>query len=216
MSKPAAGEGPVVVVTDSTASLPPQAVAEHGLVVVPLQVVIGAQVLDEGSEGATPDRVAQALREYTPVSTSRPSPAVMLEAYEKAHAAGASAVVSVHLSGEMSGTYESAQLAAREAPLPVVCVDTRQVGIGTGYAALAAARVAAAGGSAQEAAPRPPPRCSTSTPSSTCAAAGASARPRRCSGVRWRSSRCCASTTGGSTPWSGCAPPPGRWPGSRS
>lgn len=152
MSKPAAGEGPVVVVTDSTASLPPEAVAEHGLVVVPLQVVIGAQVLDEGSEGATPDRVAQALREYTPVSTSRPSPAVMLEAYERAHAEGASAVVSVHLSGEMSGTYESAQLAAREAPLPVVCVDTRQVGIGTGYAALAAARVAAAGGSAQEAA----------------------------------------------------------------
>ncbi len=131
-----AGTGPVVVVTDSTASLPEQAVVEHGVVVVPLQVVIGAQVLDEGAEGATPDRVAQALREYTPVSTSRPSPAVMLEAYERAHAEGASAVVSVHLSGEMSGTFESAQLAAREAPLPVTCVDTRQVGIGTGYAAL--------------------------------------------------------------------------------
>lgn len=147
-----AGTGPVVVVTDSTASLPEQAVVEHGVVVVPLQVVIGAQVLDEGAEGATPDRVAQALREYTPVSTSRPSPAVMLEAYERAHAEGASAVVSVHLSGEMSGTFESAQLAAREAPLPVICVDTRQVGIGTGYATLAAARVAAAGGTPEEAA----------------------------------------------------------------
>ena len=39
----------VVVVTDSTASLPAQVAEEHGVVVVPLQVVIGAEVLDEGA-----------------------------------------------------------------------------------------------------------------------------------------------------------------------
>ncbi|ANH40230.1 DegV domain-containing protein [Nocardioides dokdonensis FR1436] len=144
------GNGHVVVVTDSTASLPAQVAAEHGIVVVPLQVVIGAQVIDEGSAEATPDRVAEALRAYTPVSTSRPAPAAMLAAYERAHAEGASAVVSVHISSEMSGTYESALLAARDAPLPVLVVDSRQVGIGTGYAALAAAHVAAGGGSAQD------------------------------------------------------------------
>ena len=52
---------PVVVVTDSTASLPPEVAAEHGIVVVPLQVVIGADVFDEGSDGATPELVAAAL-----------------------------------------------------------------------------------------------------------------------------------------------------------
>lgn len=143
---------PVVIVTDSTASLPPELAAERGIVVVPLQVVIGATVYDEGSEGATPDLVAAALREWKPVSTSRPSPAALLEVYEKAAADGATEIVSVHLSGEMSGTYESAQLAARDASVRVVPVDTRQVGVATGYAVLAAADVVAAGGSADEAA----------------------------------------------------------------
>lgn len=142
----------IVLVTDSTAMLPPKVVAERGIVVVPLQVVIGADVLDEGSDGATPEMVAEALREFRPVSTSRPSPSVMLEIYEQAAREGATAAVSVHLSGDMSGTFESAQLAAREASIPVTPVDTRQVGIATGYAVLAAADVLDGGGSAQEAA----------------------------------------------------------------
>jgi DegV family protein with EDD domain len=142
----------VFVVTDSTASLPPEVAAERGIIVVPLQVVIGANSYDEGSEEATPERVAQALREFRPVSTSRPAPAAMLDAYERAALAGAKQVVSVHLSGEMSGTFESAQLAARDAPVRVVCVDSRQVGVATGYAALAAADAIGQGASVEGAA----------------------------------------------------------------
>ncbi len=52
----------------------------------------------------------------------------------------------------MSGTFESAQLAAREASVKVVAVDSRQVGISTGFAVLAAADVLDAGGAAEEAA----------------------------------------------------------------
>jgi DegV family protein with EDD domain len=144
---------PVVIVTDSTASLPPGLAAERGIVVVPLQVVIGATVYDEGADGATPAMVAAALREWKPVSTSRPSPAMLLEVYERAARDGATEILSVHLSGEMSGTYESAQLAARDASVHVVPVDTRQVGVATGYAVLAAADVLSAGGTADEAAP---------------------------------------------------------------
>ena len=186
-----------VLVTDSTASLPAEVAEERGIVVVPLQVVIGATSYDEGAEGATPELVAEALREFRPVSTSRPAPASMLEVYERAAADGATAIVSVHLSGEMSGTFESAQLAAREASIPVVPVDSRQVGIATGFAVLAAADVLDAGGSAGGARPRPRGagprrrrRCSTSTPWSTCAAVAGSAPPPRCSAARWRSSRC--------------------------
>jgi DegV family protein with EDD domain len=142
----------IVVVTDSTASLPPKQAAERGVIVVPLQVVIGADVLDEGADGATPEMVAEALREFRPVSTSRPSPSVMLEVYEQAAREGATEVVSIHLSGDMSGTFESAQLAAREASIPVTAVDTRQVGLATGYAVLAAADVLDEGGSGKEAA----------------------------------------------------------------
>ena len=111
----------VALVTDSTAMLPPDVVASRDITVVPLQVVIGAKSYDEGVDPeATPETIAEALREWTPVSTSRPAPSVFLDAYRRAHDAGAEAVLSVHLSSQVSGTYESAQLAARDAPLPVL------------------------------------------------------------------------------------------------
>ena len=141
-----------VVVTDSTASLPADLAAAHGITVVPLQVVVGATPYEEGAEGATPDTVAEALRAFVPVSTSRPAPAAMLEVYERLASEGATEIVSVHLSSEMSGTYESAQLAAQQASITVVPVDSRQVGIATGFAVLTAAEVVAGGGDARAAA----------------------------------------------------------------
>lgn len=140
----------IAIVTDSTASLPTELMQERGIEVVPLQVVIGSKVYDEGSEEASPEVVAQALRDYVPVSTSRPAPASLLEVYERLAEEGYDGIVSVHISGEMSGTFESAQLAARSAPVEVVAVDSRQVGAATGYAALTAAEVAGSGGSLAE------------------------------------------------------------------
>ena len=143
----------VAVVTDSTATLPSGVVTEHGIVVVPLQVVIGSRSYDDGVDPeASPENVAAALKEFVPVSTSRPSPGVMLEAYERAAAEGAEEIVSVHLSADVSATYESALLAARQSPVPVHAVDTRQVGPGTGYAALAACEAVASGSAGEDAA----------------------------------------------------------------
>lgn len=143
---------PIAVVTDSTAMLPASVVAERGISVIPLQVVIGAESFDEDSPEATPERLAAALKKFRPVSTSRPAPAIFAEAFQELANGGATEIVSVHISGEMSGTFESAQLAARNAPVPVHCVDSRQVGIATGYATLAAADVIEAGGDAETAA----------------------------------------------------------------
>jgi len=143
---------PVALVTDSTASLPTELAVARDITVVPLQVVIGATVYDEGPDGATPEMVAEALRAFRPVSTSRPSPALLTEVYAKAAQDGATEILSIHLSAEMSGTHESAQLAARDAPVPVTVVDSRQVGVATGYAALSAADVLDAGGTVADAA----------------------------------------------------------------
>ena len=143
----------VALVTDSTASLPAEVAARCGVTVVPLQVVIGAASYGEGVEGGvTPEMLAEALRTWTPVSTSRPNPEEMLAVYERLAAEGAEAIVSVHLSAELSGTFESAMLAAKQAPVPVHTVDSRQVGMGIGFAVLAAADALAAGASAEEAA----------------------------------------------------------------
>ncbi len=141
-----------MIVTDSTASLPPELASARGIHVVPLQVVIGARVLDEGPEGATPEVVAEALRAFVPVSTSRPAPTIFADLYRRLAEQGADAIVSIHLSGQMSGTFESAQLAALDVDVPVHVVDSTQVGIATGFAALTAADVLDAGGSAEDAA----------------------------------------------------------------
>jgi DegV family protein with EDD domain len=64
---------------------------------------------------------------------------------------GASHVVSVHLSAALSGTWESAVLAAQDFPHGVVrVVDSRSTAMGLGFAVLAAARCAADGGSAAQ------------------------------------------------------------------
>jgi DegV family protein with EDD domain len=143
----------VAVVTDSTASLSVDVATEHGIVVVPLQVVIGAKAYDDGVDPeASPANVAAALKEFLPVSTSRPSPALLLETYERAAAEGAEEIVSVHVSADVSGTYESAMLAARQSPVKVHAVDSRQIGAGTGFAAVTAAEVVAEGGDGEDAA----------------------------------------------------------------
>jgi len=134
----------VAIVTDSTAYLPTEVVQEHGIRVVPLQVVIGGTSYDEGS-GVSSATVAEALRTWTPVSTSRPGPFAFLTAYERAAEEGCTAVVSVHLSSDMSGTYESAVLGARDAPVPVRVVDSRSLGMGLGFAVVTAAELASAG-----------------------------------------------------------------------
>ena len=143
----------VALVTDSTALLPAETAAARDIIVVPLQVVVGSKAYDEGVDAeATPDTIAEALKAWSPVSTSRPAPAVFLDAYEQAARDGAEAVLSIHLSGALSGTFESARLAARQASVPVRAVDTRQLGMGVGFAVLTAADVLDDGGSAEKAA----------------------------------------------------------------
>lgn len=138
----------VALVTDSTASLAADTAHAAGIDVVPLSVVIGADVLEEGKD-VSAAMVSEALRAYVPVSTSRPTPDSFSAAYKHAAQAGASEIVSIHLSSKMSGTFDSALLAAKSAPVPVLCVDSRQVGIATGFAALHAAAVRDEGRSAE-------------------------------------------------------------------
>src|SRR3954468_437549 len=122
----------VAVVTDSTAYLPPDLVQRFGLTVVPLQVVVGGRSLAEGVE-VDSSEVARALREWRPVTTSRPSPQAFAEAY---HGLGVAEVVSVHLSADLSGTVDAARAAAKQVAsdgVHVAVVDSRLLGMGLGF-----------------------------------------------------------------------------------
>ena len=132
------------VVTDSTAYLPEEVVQRHGIEVVPLHVIVGGRDHVEGRD-VTAEQVAEALRHYTIVTTSRPTPQVFAETYQRLADEGATAVVSIHLSSQMSGTIEAARLAASEAPIPVEVVDSETIGMAMGFAVVTAAESAAGG-----------------------------------------------------------------------
>ncbi|MER5408215.1 DegV family protein [Streptomyces sp. NPDC002769] len=140
----------VAIVTDSTAYLPPRTMERHGITAVPLTVVLGDQALEEGTE-ISARSLAQALQKRRPVTTSRPSPEVFAATYRALAESGATGIVSLHLSADISGTYDAAVLAAREVPVPVRVVDTGMVAMALGFCALAAAQSAEAGGTVDEA-----------------------------------------------------------------
>lgn len=139
---------PVCVVTDSTASLPPGAASGRGIRVVPLEVRLGLRV---GHEGVDVDTAAVAAALADPrvdVQTSRPAPERFAACYRAALDGGADSVVSVHLSRELSGTWDAARLAAQEVGADRVrVVDSRSTAMGLGFAVLAAADAADAGAS---------------------------------------------------------------------
>ncbi|RFU42507.1 DegV family protein [Actinomadura logoneensis] len=138
----------VAVVTDSSSHLPPDLADRHDVTVVPLQLVIGGEVRDE--DRAATAESARVLRERHRVTTSRPSPERFASVYRAAADAGATAVVSVHLSASMSGTVEAARLAATGSPVPVHVVDSGSIGMGLGFAVLSAASEARGGGTPAE------------------------------------------------------------------
>jgi DegV family protein with EDD domain len=151
MSAPAPA---VAVVTDSTAYLPWDLVADHSITVVPLQVVVAGRSRAEGVD-VTSGEVAEALLAGRSVTTSRPAPQLFAETYRRLLAEGATAIVSVHMSGELSGTVEAARIAAKEVAgggAEVEVVDSRGLGMGLGYAVLAAQRAISRGGDAATAA----------------------------------------------------------------
>lgn len=140
----------VAIITDSTAYLPQATLLSQQITSVPLTVVVDGEALEEGS-GISAESLAEALRKHRPVTTSRPSPETFAATYRAAAEAGADGIVSLHLSAEVSGTYDAALLAAAEAPVPVRVVDTGMVAMALGFCALAAAHTARARGTLDEA-----------------------------------------------------------------
>jgi DegV family protein with EDD domain len=145
------GSAPVAIVTDSTAYLPVSVIRRHRLTVVPLHVILRGRSLAEGVDADSAD-VAAALIQGERVTTSRPPPQVFAETYRRLRDEGAGAIVSIHLSGDLSGTVEAARIAADTVAghVDVRVIDSRSLGMGLGFTAITAARTAVAGASVDD------------------------------------------------------------------
>lgn len=146
MTRGRAGDVRVGVVTDSTACLPDTLIADVDSVlsVVPLTVTIDGEPLVEG-EGVSGESVVAAEERERALSTARPAPARMVEAYARLAGRGCTHIVSVHAAATLSSTVNSARLAAAEAPVPVSVVDSSTVGMALGFSALAGAHAGLCG-----------------------------------------------------------------------
>lgn len=142
----------VALLTDSASCLPRGTAG--ALSVLPLHVVVAGRRGDSREVGhAELVEVLRAPSHGVRVSTSRVSPGEFAEGYRELVAqTGCRDIVSVHLSGGVSGTVEAARLAAQAVAdeVQVRVVDSRMVGMALGWAAQDAAALAAAGGTAEE------------------------------------------------------------------
>ena len=145
----------IAVVTDSAAGFAAEWIRPGGMAdgvrVVAMPVLIGDDILTGEHDDVTAPLMV-ALAAGSAVRTSRPSPGQFAGSYARLAEEGYDGVVSVHLSGLLSGTVEAARLAAASAPLPVEVIDTRTAGMAQGRAVLAALGAARRGAGLQEAA----------------------------------------------------------------
>jgi DegV family protein with EDD domain len=137
----------VRIVTDSTADIPKEQADALGITVVPLTVFFGEEAYLDGVEldSAGFYRKLAASKELP--RTSQPSPAKFQEAYARLIDEGADAIISVHLSGKLSGTYQSA-CAARDGLLetgrkiPMEIIDSKSISVGMSRSIMLAAQEA--------------------------------------------------------------------------
>ena len=136
----------VRVVTDSASDLTFELAQASGVVVVPITVRFGSDELPDWPQLSSDDFWARCKASPTLPETAAPSPGAFVEVYQQAAEDGCDGVVCITLSSDLSATYQVAQAAARQSPVPVHVVDSRMVTMGEGLIVLEAGGEAAAGG----------------------------------------------------------------------
>ncbi|MDK2821765.1 MAG: fatty acid kinase fatty acid binding subunit [Clostridia bacterium] len=138
------------LVTDSTADLPQELVERYGITVVPLKVNFGEETYRDGID-MPGEEFYERLRNASALpTTSQPSPAEFVEAYNPLAEEGAE-ILSIHISSALSGTVQSAKLAASMLKYPdIEVVDSYGVSVYLGAMVLEAARAIEKGYSKEE------------------------------------------------------------------
>ena len=142
----------VQIVTDSSCDLPEDLINQFGIGIVPLKIRFGQTGFVDRLE-LTTDQFWEKCRETDELpSTAAPAPGAFIAEFQRAADEGASGVVAIVLSGELSATIEAAQQAAREVEgnIDVRVVDSRTVTLGLGAVVVAAAQAAKGGADIDE------------------------------------------------------------------
>ncbi len=142
----------VRIVTDSSCDLPDDVARQAGIEIVPLTIRFGDSEFVDRHDLTPAEFWARCADSATLPETAAPAPGAFEECYRRLAAEGATGIVTASLSGALSATFQSAQLAARSVAdvIDVRVVDTRTVSLGVGTIAVTCARAASAGSTIDE------------------------------------------------------------------
>ena len=136
----------IALITDSTCDLPQALREQYAINVLPLTVIWGDEQLRDGVDILPEAFYDRLVTDPVYPTTSQPTPQDFLNIYERMQQQGAQEAVVITISSAMSGTYESAKLAAPIIDMPVHVVDSKSNSMSLGWQVLAAARAREAGG----------------------------------------------------------------------
>lgn len=130
------------IVADSTADLPAYLIEEHQIQVVPTVLVLDGKEYKDGIGISREEFYNRLPTLQSPATTAAPSIGDFLTPYQALFNAGCDHILSIHVSGKLSGVVNIARRAAEEFPGKVTCVDSGSLSMGIGFQVLAAARSA--------------------------------------------------------------------------
>lgn len=136
----------IAILTDSSAAIPLEWAEQYNIHTLPLKLLWGKETLQDGVD-ITPTEFYNRL-EQDPLAptTSQPTPQEFLNEFERLSQEADGILVAV-LSSGISGTYDSATMAAKNFDkIPVAVLDTRSTCSGLAFCVLAGARAAQATG----------------------------------------------------------------------
>ena len=143
----------VGICTDSNSQIPADLVERYDVEVVPITVIVDEHEYLEGIDLDADGFYSMFGAGHTPVvGTSQPSPGQFALAYEALIERGCTEILSVHISAAVSGTLNSARLAARSLDVPVRLVDSGTASFGISCCVWAAGNALHAGATVDEAA----------------------------------------------------------------
>lgn len=139
----------IAIVTDSTSDLRPEQLQALGVINVPLYVLLDGQMYKDGIEITSAELIRRMQSGSKVPTTSQPSPVEFAAAYQQA-LEQADEVISIHISGKLSGAVGSARLAAQDFGERVKVVDAKTTTLGLGLQVIRATELVNEGRSSAE------------------------------------------------------------------
>ena len=141
----------IKIVTDSTCDLPEEVICDLGITVVPLFINLFDKGYLDGVEITRQDFYTNLPNYKVHPTTGVPGLNAFTRAYEALYSHGATEILSIHISENLSGTVDVAKAAAADFTKTSVTVrDSGQLSLGTGFQVETAARMANEGKSMAE------------------------------------------------------------------